>query len=222
MGSMRRRPRLDVAPRDLRAAVPGLRACTRGESRACASHTRDAAAYSRFARVVMRATRTVVTPGRSNRVVGRIDSCLSGVIPPVEGKRTVRESVWEIPSSCTPVCTPLARATNFRFSRPRFRISGDEISLRGAPPLASARFPFGAEREPLAHHGAAAEPAPDRARARRTHGRARSRGRSARRSRGSSRGARGRTRPGGPEIRREPGTSWLRSRRSRGVPLGFS
>ena len=90
------------------------------------------------------------------------------------------------------MCTPLARATNFRFSRPRFRISGDEISLRGAPPLASARFPFGAEREPLAHHGAAAEPAPDRARARRTHGRARSRGRSARRSRGSSRGARGR------------------------------
>ena len=32
----------------------------------------------------------------------------------------------------------------------------------------------------------------------------------------------GGTRPGGPEIRREPGTSWLRSRRSRGVPLGFS
>ena len=51
----------------------------------------------------------------------------------------------------TPVCTPLARATNFRFSRPRFRISGDEISLRGAPPLASARFPFGAEREPLTY-----------------------------------------------------------------------
>ena len=77
----------------------------------------------------MRATRTVVTPGRSNRVVGRIDSCLSGVIPPVEGKRTVRESVWEIPGPCTPVCTPPHVPRTFAFrTRPRFRISGDEIS----------------------------------------------------------------------------------------------
>ena len=161
----------------------GPRASRVYASRAPARLTLATPLRRRFARVVMRATRTVVTPGRSNRVVGRIDSCLSGVIPPVEGKRTVRESVWEIPSSCTPVCTPLARATNFRFSRPRFRISGDEISLRGAPPLASARFPFGAER-------GARTPAPRQgprrtARARRTHGRARSRGGSARRSRGS-------------------------------------
>ena len=135
-------PRPDVAPRDLRAAVPGLRACTRGESRACASHTRDAAAYGdRFARVMARDSHSRdAWAFKSSRwthrqLPFRRDS-------PRAGKRTVRESVWEIPSSCTP-CVPLShvprtfafrdhdfgfRETRFRFAElPRSRRRADSV-----------------------------------------------------------------------------------------------
>ena len=96
--------------------------------------------------------------------------------------------------SVYPRVYPSARATNFRFStRPRFRISvRRDFASAELRRSRRAVLSFRCRAEPLAHHGAAAQPAPDRARARRTHGRARSRGRSARRSRGSSRGARGR------------------------------
>jgi hypothetical protein len=167
---------------------------------------------------------TVVTPGRSNRVVGRIDSCLSGVIPPVEGKRTVRESVWEIPGPCTPVCTPPHVPRTFAFrTRPRFRISGDEISR---PRSSAARVgrAFLSVPSVSRSHTTATRHSPRRTareRGARTGERVRAAG--ARGAREARQGVRvGGTRPGGPEIRREPGTSWLRSRRSRGVPLGFS
>jgi len=99
----------------------------------------------------MRATRTVVTPGRSNRVVGRIDSCL---FPPSRGNEPYGNQSGKFRVRVPP-CVPLrtchelslfGRDRDFGFRETRFRV-------RGAPPLSRrACFPFGAEREPLAHH----------------------------------------------------------------------
>ena len=126
--------------------------------------------------------------------------------------------------SVYPRVYPSARATNFRFStRPRFRISGDEISR---PRSSAARVgrAFLSVPSVSRSHTTAPRHSPRRTareRGARTGERVRAAG--ARGAREARQGVRvGGTRPGGPEIRREPGTSWLRSRRSRGVPLGFS
>ena len=87
----------------------------------------------------MRATRTVVTPGRSNRVVGRIDSCLSGVIPPVEGNEPCGNQSGKFRVRVPP-CVPLShvprtfafRDHDFGFRETRFRFAELRRSRRRA------------------------------------------------------------------------------------------
>ena len=64
------------APRPARGGPRASRVYTRRVARLRVSHSRRRCVQP-LARVVMRASRAVVTPGRLNRVVGRIDSCLS-------------------------------------------------------------------------------------------------------------------------------------------------
>ena len=130
-------------------------------------------------------------------------------------KRTHTGISLKIPIACTPACTPQVTCHEPSFfsrsRRPRFRDFGDERP----PPLASWLSVPSATRSHTRRRGTAA---PDRARARRTHGSTRAFGR--RKREGLAECVKGRvcggTRPSADEIRREPRASWRRFRRVSG------